>query len=138
MKNIKLPQNLKSIGKGAFSGCCSLTQVSLPEQISIIPDNCFSDCSAIGEVVFSKMLKHIGEFAFSGCVALKEIKLPFELKYVGQQAFANCSINTVFIPQSVICIGNGAFMSCQSASVKYGTKALFKDGFSRYCNVNIY
>lgn len=68
LREVHLPESLRSIGGGAFNGCTLLKEVHLPES-----------------------LKSIGGSAFSGCTLLKEVVIPDAVKYIGSQAFFNSS-----------------------------------------------
>lgn len=68
LREVHLPESLRSIGGGAFNSCTLLKEVHLPES-----------------------LKSIGGGAFNGCTLLKEVVIPDAVKYIGSQAFFNSS-----------------------------------------------
>ena len=91
IKNVNLPQNLKSIGGSAFSACYDLETIVLPDSLEVI-----------------------GERAFNSCTALKSIKLPTHLKEIGEEAFTKSGIEFVEFPNSLETIGRNAFNQCES------------------------
>lgn len=91
IKNVNLPQNLKSIGGSAFSACYDLETIVLPDSLEVI-----------------------GERAFNSCTALKSIKLPTHFKEIGEEAFAKSGIEFVEFPNSLETIGRNAFNQCES------------------------
>lgn len=63
LSNIKLPRNLKTIGKYTFNNCINLHDIDLCE------------------------VKTIGDYAFAGCSSLTSITLPPTVVYLGHVAF---------------------------------------------------
>lgn len=45
IKEIEIPENVKSIGAGAFSGCSSLTRVVLPDGLEYLGEDAFKMCN---------------------------------------------------------------------------------------------
>ncbi len=87
---IMLPQGLKTIGQGAFTGC-SLEEVMLPEGLEVIGDSAFFGCGELKSVEMPKSLKQIESCAFYGCQKLERVQLPEGLEKLGRDAFRNCS-----------------------------------------------
>ena len=73
--DIALPDNLNSIGNGAFAACEKMSEINLPENLT-----------------------HIGDSAFSSCKSIKSITIPKSVSYIGQSAFYNwTSEQTIYI-----------------------------------------
>ena len=96
LQTVDLPQNLTSIGKGAFSDCSYLEKINLPDKLT-----------------------SIGDYAFYGCKSLKEITLPDSLTTLGAHAFRFCGIKIIDIPGRLITIGHSAFQNCSSLKTVY-------------------
>lgn len=81
--DLKISNEVKTIGNGAFTECVYLDRVSigdnLESQLTEIFDNAFSNCILLKTVDFSNCLKLnlIKYKAFWGCVELEEVFLPF-------------------------------------------------------------
>lgn len=100
-KNTVIPDNVSSIGYGAFSGCAGLTSVNIPSGVT-----------------------SIGGCAFRSCTGLTSVNIPNTVTEIYQEAFEGCtSLASITIPNSVIMISGGAFSSCPelaSISVQLG------------------
>ena len=74
LQNITLKgENLKEIGKEAFSGCTGLRVVNLPNTIETIYASAFSGCENLAEVVFAGTNVKLKENVFNGCVLMNKI-----------------------------------------------------------------
>ena len=103
--------SIKVIGKSAFRGCSSLTDIQL-EEVKSIGSGCFSACSNLSTIQL-KQVETIGEKAFSNCASLTDIHLE-EVKSIGSECFLNCSnLSTIQLKQ-VETIGEKAFSNCAS------------------------
>ncbi len=115
VKNIVIPEGVKSIGEWAFSGCSLLKEIKMPDSLTDIGKDAFYNCTSLEKVTIPKGVKSIGKGAFKGCSSLVEIKMPDSLTDIGEDAFYNCtSLEKVTIPKGVISIGNWAFDGCSS------------------------
>ena len=82
-----VPNSVKTISAGAFSGCEKITAITLPGG-----------------------LDSIAESAFYWCLSLNSINIPATVRTIGQQAFTGCfSLTSVAIPSTAITIGYLAF-----------------------------
>ena len=127
LKNITLPQSLKSLSPYAFKGCKSLESINIPENTYYIGFNTFENCTNLKEVKFSpkSILTTIGESAFSNCKKLSEIIIPHTIESVDRYAFRDCySLLEINIPKTIKEIGLMAFYACSSLSdvYYYGSK----------------
>ena len=66
LKNVILPDSVKSIGNGAFSGCSALTSVTIGENVKSIDAYAFFNCLSLKSVKLSDTITEIGDSAF-GC-----------------------------------------------------------------------
>ena len=87
-----IPNGVKAIGIGAFSGCTSLQSIEIPDSV-----------------------KYIEKAAFNRCTSLQSIEIPNSITSIGDNAFAYCSsLQSIEIHDSVIEIGECAFFACIS------------------------
>ncbi len=86
---ISLPNDLQSLGEGAFSGCAELPYINFPASLTAIPAMAFNGCKNLPEIKLGDQVTSIGNSAFSGCSGVKEIHLPACLNE-GSRAFVDC------------------------------------------------
>ena len=86
-----IPSSVTSIGKGAFTGCYSLSEIVIPSSVTSIGDGAFLGCRSLSEIVIPSSVTRIGEAAFYGCDSLSEIVIPSSVTSIGNGAFYNCS-----------------------------------------------
>ena len=69
---ISFPDNLQSIGAGAFFSCTGLTTLpAFPDNLQSIGAFAFLNCTDLtGLLAFPHDLRSIGNLAFSGCIGL--------------------------------------------------------------------
>lgn len=72
----KIPNEVKSIGKGAFGGCKRLLSVEIPKGVEVIDDGAFYKCINLGTVKMEDGVNFIGRQAFAGCLNLKNVEIP--------------------------------------------------------------
>lgn len=64
LPSCNIPDNVTTIGQGAFAGCDSLTTITFGNGIEEIPSRVLSDCPSLSEVVFGKNVKLIAYDVF--------------------------------------------------------------------------
>ena len=115
LKTISLPESLESIGKEAFANCVSLKEIKLPNSIKNIPYGLFNGCCNLKKIIMSDEIKSFGGHAFENCGSL-ELKLPKSLEVLGAYSLSKCtSIKHLCIPQGVKKIERDAFMGLSNS-----------------------
>ena len=133
--NTVIPSGVKSIGKYAFSGCCSLEGVEIPGSVTIIEDYAFHNCSGLKNITIAGGLTSIGDCAFARCTKLTSIELPDGLTSIGNVAFSGCSgLTSIRIPSSVTSIGYNAFDGCKGLTAINLPDGLTSINNSLFCN----
>ena len=74
LQEVTLPDDMKVIGGGAFSGCAALTTVNL-SQVTWINLNAFWGCTSLETLALDNVTA-IGQEAFYGCTGLETLKIP--------------------------------------------------------------
>ena len=95
--SVGLPESLKTIEEGAFSGCPNLRQIDLSAamQVTELPPSFASYCTSLAGVIFHpNHHPDVGDFAFQGCRQLDEIRLSSN---VGISAFSGCNLTVCML-----------------------------------------
>lgn len=79
LTNIKLSENLTSIGSFAFQYCTSLTSITIPDSVTSI-GSAFGNCTSLTSIIIPDSVTSIGNSAFDNCASLTDIY------YTGTQA----------------------------------------------------
>ena len=74
LEQVKLPNDLKVIGKYAFSEFFQIKSLEIPNSVTSIGECAFYDCSGLTSVTIPNSVTSIGSYAFNGCRALKDLK----------------------------------------------------------------
>lgn len=131
IEEVILPKSVKSIGRGAFSGCKNLHQIDLPDSVETLGTDCFSgsgleslafpnalreipsyccrNCLQLKKVSFGNRIKKIEYCAFQGCKILRRISLPESLEEIDFRSFAATGITTMVFPGRVQQVSNEIF-----------------------------
>ena len=90
LTDIKIPNNVTSIGDSAFYNCSSLTSIEIPSGVTSIGADAFSGCSSLTSVIFGEnsQLTSIGGNTFNGCNSLMSIEIPNSVTGIGDSAFS--------------------------------------------------
>ena len=114
LKSITIPNGVISIGEGAFCNCgYGLRSVTIPNSVTSIGDFVFYGCIGLTSIVISDSVTSIGYAAFKGCSSLTSIIIPNGVTSIGYAAFKGCyDLTSITIPDSVISIGEEAFEQC--------------------------
>lgn len=143
LRNIVIPNSVKTMNTHVFAGCEGLESVQLSENINSIEWACFAGCTNLKEIVIPDGVEFLGESAFAGCTNLASAKLPSNLKKIDWSVFQYCTsltsieipdlthtiyicafdgctnLKTVTLGNSVQNIQNGAFANCPSLEDVY-------------------
>lgn len=132
LAELKLSNNLVTIGDFAFDHCISLTELTIPDSVTTIGVNAFNYCMRIQNLKLGEGLTSLGDYAFSFCMSLNSVTIPRLVSSIGYMAFYNCrSLTEVYIYDNVETIGERAFEGCprltiyttdQSPAHKYALK----------------
>ena len=136
LTSINIPNSVTSIGRRAFYWCSQLTRVNIPYGITSIEDYTFSR-SGLTNVNIPNSVTSIGNYSFCNCVSLTSINIPDSVTSIGDSAFSfGHSLSSVSMPNSVTSIGNNAFEYCNvliSVSIPDNVTSI-GDGAFYYCN----
>lgn len=97
IKNVEVPEGVKSIGKFAFMSCQSVESVKISGSVTSMGEGAFCVCNSLKDVVIEKGLKEIPVGAFSSCFQLQNVVIPSSVKYIGQNAFIAINIESFLV-----------------------------------------
>lgn len=112
--NSFIPDGVKSLNFGAFSGCTDLTSITIPQSVIEIDDWVFAG-SGLTSITIPNSVKGIGVYAFAYCSDLTSITLPNKIKEIKSHMFEDSSsLLSITIPEGVTYIGEQSFKKCSS------------------------
>ena len=85
-----------TIGKYAFEGCESLTNVTLGDSVTTIGASAFRNCIGLTSITIPNSVTTIGVYAFKGCYSLTRVTIPISVTLVGNLAFDGCTNLTIY------------------------------------------
>ena len=91
LTKITIPDNVASIGYGAFDGCTRLTEITIPNSVISISDYAFGDCTGLTEIIIPNSVTSIDDYVFRGCTKLTEITIPNSVTSIANCAFRGCT-----------------------------------------------
>ena len=101
LETVVIPDNVITVGAGAFYDCSSLTKISIGDGVTSLGESVFEYCDLLTDISIGKGVITIGNYAFSDCDKLKNITIPSNVTTIGIAIFFHCD-NL----ESVV-IGNG-------------------------------
>lgn len=120
IKDLVIPNNVKSISNNAFTGCSGLTSVTIPNDLTYIGEYAFHGCTSLTTFVIPDSVTSICQHTFSGCSGLTSVIIPSSVTSIRNYVFYGCnSLTSITIPSGVIYIGEGAFRSCSGLTDVY-------------------
>lgn len=95
---VTLPQNARTIKRGAFYECSSLQSITLPSSVTEIGYECFWGCSRLTNIV-APGLAELGASAFANC-GFTSFKGTRTMTSLGRELFADCNITSIDFRES--------------------------------------
>lgn len=143
LKKMTLPTGLYRIGKYAFSKLFSLTEINIPDTVRSIGYGAFSGTGYDADTNYINDGLYIGNWLVAvnnvamtsftvqeGTVGVADgkdtslfptraqkitvLELPSSLRYIGSRSFARLRITELRLPSELQTLGNGAFASCSA------------------------
>lgn len=87
LKRAIIPGGVTSVGKGAFTDCCSLESITVPDSVNSVGDSAFFRCSGLKSITIPDSVVSIGEYSFFECSALESVTLPDSVKTIDVYLF---------------------------------------------------
>lgn len=131
--NVVLPEDIVSIGGGAFARCTKLETVNLSNTITTIWNAAFKNCESLKITALPSGLTEICKETFQNCKNLAVSELPAGLVTVDDWSFNGCKAMTASVfPAALELIGENAFASSGVAFSEWTDKitTIEKSAFS--------
>lgn len=113
-RRVVIPDGVKEIANGVFSGCEYLESIEFPKSLTKIDTEAFAKCYRLNSVKFSDGLQIIGDSAFEKC-DFELLEIPDGVVEIGNKAFcSNDNLRKLIIPESTQRIGEEAFSHCRA------------------------
>lgn len=119
LKKVVMPEEGNvHFGVACFANCILLSNIDLSKTDSVIEKETFYNCKYLKTANLLNV-KEIGDYAFADCQTLNYINIPI-VETIGEGAFGRYStyggaptISTIQLPETLVSIGNGAFLGCE-------------------------
>ena len=84
-----------SIGTNAFESCDNLKNITIPDSVKTIEFAAFRYCKNLEKIEIPKGVSSIGLYVFSGCTALSQITIQESVTYLEDTAFKEYNKKTI-------------------------------------------
>ena len=91
IKDLVIPESVKSIGDYAFYRCSSLTSITIPNSVTSVGTYAFRYCFSLTSATIGNSVTSIGYGAFDGCSSLTSVTIGESVTSIGEDAFWFCS-----------------------------------------------
>lgn len=139
IRRITIPDSVRTIQGGAFSGCKLIREIVLPEKLERIegsfPDGRAFSSTGLISINIPNSVTQLGCDSFSDCRDLKIVSLSNQLSIIERSTFYRCeALEEIVIPESVTEIGFFAFCGCtslRSVHLSANIRKIDQDAFGR-------
>ncbi|MBQ7117984.1 MAG: fibronectin type III domain-containing protein, partial [Clostridia bacterium] len=108
LRELELPDGLKTIGSYAFESCRSLQGIKIPDSVTYLGNAVFDYCRSLEAVIIGKGVTEIPGSTFDMC-NITSVIIPDGVVTIGDMAFYGNCLSNIVIPDSVMQIGSDAF-----------------------------
>lgn len=134
LTTLSFPYGIKKIGQGAFQGVyCK--DIVIPDGVEELGAGAFQSCPLLESVSLPDSITVFGEYTFRNSNALLSVNIPNKVTSLGYDFQNNHHLAYLFIPPSVVSIGDTAFyyltgMRCYDFSQHTSVPVLGSSAFS--------
>lgn len=91
VKDLVIPNTVRSIGEYAFQGCIGLTSVTIPNSVESIGFSAFAYCTRLTSIAIPNSVRGLGGCLFNGCESLTSVILGKNVISIGAYSFSDCT-----------------------------------------------
>lgn len=92
-----IPDSVKEIANGAFSGCRGLTLIKIPSSVSRIGKMAFNECDSLRSIRIPDSVTVIDDDTFFDCFGLRVVEIPASVTEIRAGAFDHCGFCKIHI-----------------------------------------
>ena len=122
--SFNIPDNVTSIGYGAFKGCSSLTSITIPDSVTLIGYSAFWHCSSLTSITIPNSVTSIEKWAFNDCKSLN-------VEICNEDGGVNIQPGAFESTAKIKYLGKDAKVTIQTKSEKEETEPKKKGFFAR-------
>lgn len=119
--NTVIPTSVTSIGRNAYYGLYSMTEITIPNSIESIGKDAFNGCSGLTSVVLPNSIENIDDYAFAYCTNLKYFDFGNGIQTLGSNIFTHSyELSSILISKSTApTIQNNTFNGVGTNGILY-------------------
>ena len=121
VKALILPESLKALPKRLCDGMYRLEVVSMYDNVVTVGENTFNECYSLKFVRLSENLEEISANMFSYTYSLFDLRIPDSVVYIGNAAFLRSSLRNITVSSKVEEVGEYAITFISKEAVNLGS-----------------
>lgn len=90
LETVRLPSNLRRIGRSALESCMLIISFQIPGSVTEIGPNAFYNCKALSRIEIPSSVEKLGERSFMSCLSLGDVIID-GTPTIGERAFEGCA-----------------------------------------------
>ena len=128
---LNLPNSLETMGQYAFAECHNISgSVNVSANLNKLEYATFARCLNLDTVLFNTYNNNgtieIESYAFFECSKLKNVTLPSTITRINDWVFYGCNLQDLYLPDSLMVIGNTSFSGCNNLNITHWSQNLQK------------
>lgn len=118
LKDVTLSDQIETLYANTFLNCISLESIKLPQNLKYLGRSTFENCYKLKNIVYNDKLENILSYAFAECYSLEKIELPNSVNVISHNAFLNCTgLKEIYLPKSEYSISEESFLGCTNVEI---------------------